>query len=171
MTCKIFYAISIYGNYYSPCPANFVLLLSILLRAEEFSEHSTPKHPPFSPRIPPNAFYAFTDISVNSGACCKGIFSSIPLSCLNPAVLPFRGSCRFPHGWAHPCRSLPGLALHALQGFFLDLFVFFPNQSNYFSEVSSTAFSAAFRLPAGSLFLWAAPFRCFSFLIFALLWD
>lgn len=158
-----------------PSNFSFIIIFTLLLWTEEFSEHGAPKHPPFSPRIPPMApgfphiyrhFYKFLlqrDL--------RRPF--IPLSYWNPAgpvpwELPFSsGSC-----WSTaeliPCESLPGLALHALRGFFLDLFVFFPNQSNYFTEVSGTAFSAAFRLPGGFLFLWGAPLGAFlsSFLLF-----
>lgn len=67
----------------------------------------------------------------------------------------------FAHHWALPFQSLPWLALHALQGFFLDLFVFFLSQSKYFPEVSNTVFLTSCRLPAGFLLLWNAPFGVF----------
>lgn len=122
-------------------------------------------------------FHAFTDISaISSGICCKGMFtflfsllSYLNLTCHVLWELLFSSvRCLFTTE-LFPARACLDLPFMPYGDFFLDLSVFFPSQSKYFTEVSSTAFLTAFRPPAGFLLLWTAPFGTFLSSFFAFL--
>lgn len=164
MTCKIFYAISISGNFYSLCPAIFVLLLSLFSCHGQKSSLSTASS--FLTKDSSNGFLLFTDISTSSGARCKGIFNSL-LSLFPPwirphsvggAVLWLSSSLREP---PRPRPSCPA-------GIFLRSLCFLSQSKQLFHGGFQRSLVSSFQAALRLLVSLGCSFGCFSFLIFAL---
>lgn len=164
MTCKICYAISIYGNFYSLCPAILVLLLSLFSCHGQKSSLSTASS--FLTKDSSNGFLLFTDISTSSGARCKGIFNSL-LSLSPPwirphsvggAILWLSSSLREP---PRPRPSCPA-------GIFLRSLCFLSQSKQLFHGGFQRSLVSSFQAALRLLVSLGCSFGCFSFLIFAL---
>lgn len=155
------------------CPAILVLLSSLLSCHGQFSEHSIPQHPPFSPRIPPMApcfFCIYRHFYKSRCLLQRDLhFSFIPFSCLNPVgssipwelPLSSRLSSSLPEPpWARP--SCPA-------GTFLRSLCFLSQSKQLFHWGFQHSFFSSFQAaPRASFFsgllLWVlfSPYFCFS---------
>lgn len=171
MACKIFYAIhTIYGNYYSPCPAILVLLLSLLpWTLSTALLNILLSHQWFLQRLPAflciyRHFYKFRCLLQRDLH-----LSFIPLSCFNPAgpvpwELPFSSTAEL-----IPARASLGSPFTPCGDFFLRSLCFLSQSKQLFHwGFQHSLFSSFQAAPQASCFsgllLWVLffPHFCFS---------